>query len=104
MTEAMSALGSGRPIRRRLAKLGAGAVLLVASLGIALPASAAVTYSLHAASDYSLAETWTTNGNEGRSYAQHGNLSASTGWTTQHSRAFADSGTSTSYYAQVWWR
>ncbi len=85
-------------------RFGAGAVLVLAAAGIAAPASAAVTYRLHAASDYSLGETWTTNGDQGRSYAQHGNLVASTGWTTQHSRAFADSGTSSSYYAKVWWR
>jgi hypothetical protein len=95
---------SSRRSTGRLARIAAGSVLLVATAGIALPAHAAVTYALHAASDYSLGETWTTNGNQGRSYAQHGNLSASTGWTTQHSRAFADSGTSSSYYAQVWWR
>ena len=88
----------------RLLRIGAGAALAVAAAGVTLPASAAVTYALHAASNYSLGETWTTNGNQGRSYAQHGNLVASTGWTTQHSRAFADSGTSSSYYAQVWWR
>ena len=103
MTEATRTLGSRRSTGR-LARIGAGAVLVVAAAGIAVPASAAVTYSLHAASDYSLGETWTSNGNQGRSYAQHGNLSASTGWTTQHSRAFADSGSSSSYYAQVWWR
>jgi hypothetical protein len=99
MTEATRTLGSGR-----LARIGAGAVLVLATAGIALPAAASVTYSLHAASNYSLGETWTSSGDQGRSYAQHGNLSASTGWTTQHSRAFADSGTSSSYYAQVWWR
>ncbi len=41
---------------------------------------------------------------EGRSCAQHGNLSASTGWPTQHSRTSADSGTSSSSSAQAWWR
>ncbi|MCH3974055.1 MAG: hypothetical protein LKF49_07535 [Bifidobacterium tibiigranuli] len=87
------------------AKIGVGVAVAVAAMAFAAPsASASVNYALHAGRDYAQAQTWTNNGNQGRSYAQHGSRSASTGWTTQYSGAYADSGTSNGYHAQVWWR
>ncbi|GAA3219245.1 hypothetical protein ACFP63_16030 [Oerskovia jenensis] len=91
------------------AKRSIGTTVAVSALTIGLalsasPASAAGYYTLHAASDYSQATTTTTNGWQGRSYAQHGNLSALSSWYTASSYAFADSGWSSSYYAAVQFR
>ncbi|MFI8631233.1 hypothetical protein ACIGEP_01380 [Microbacterium sp. NPDC077663] len=94
-----------RGLKARL-MTAAAATAVVAGLGAfaAAPAQAAGTYTLHAASDYSRATTSTNNGWEGRSYAQHGSVSSLSAWYNVSSYAFADSGTSSSYAAQVWFR
>ncbi|AQM43579.1 hypothetical protein B5U84_02925 [Bifidobacterium bifidum] len=88
-----------------LGKVGAVAAAAAAVMAFTVPAAnAAGTYALHAGTDYALAQTWTNGGTQGRSYAQHGRRVASTVWTLQSSRAYADDGYSTSYHAQVWFR
>ena len=88
-----------------LGKTGAVVAAAAAMMAFTVPAAnAAGTYVLHAGTDYALAQTWTNGGTQGRSYAQHGKRVASTGWTLQSSRAYADDGYSTSHHAQVWFR
>ncbi|MBM7818634.1 hypothetical protein JOE63_001111 [Cellulosimicrobium cellulans] len=90
---------------KRSVATGVTAVALTAGLALTgTAASAAGYYTLHAASDYSKATTTTNNGWDGRSYAQHGNRSALSAWYSASSYAWADSGTSSSYAAQVWFR
>lgn len=89
---------------RLITTLAAASVAVGVGAFAAAPAQAAGSYTLHAASDYSRATTSTNNGWEGRSYAQHGSLSALSGWYNVSSYAYADSGTSSSYAAQVWFR
>nr|WP_278748706.1 hypothetical protein [Bifidobacterium catenulatum] len=88
-----------------LGKTGTVVAAAAAMMAFTVPAAnAAGTYVLHAGTDYALAQTWTNGGTQGRSYAQHGKRVASTGWTLQSSRAYADDGYSTSHHAQVWFR
>lgn len=97
----MSTIKKSNSLKTRLAS-AAVTVALVAGGGVlaAAPAQAAGSISLHAARDYASAQTWTNNGWTGRSYAQHGNRVAGwTAWTLSSSYAYADAGTSSSYYA-----
>jgi hypothetical protein len=90
--------------RKAAAAVSAGALtLVIAGLGGGA-AYAAGAGSLHAARDYSSASTVTNNGTQGKSYAKHGSLVASTGWTTRSSSAYADAGTSSTYAASVSFR
>ncbi|ODA90150.1 hypothetical protein ATY41_11395 [Leifsonia xyli subsp. xyli] len=98
MTKKTRRLASVLAASTARAALVAGAVLAAA------PASAAGYYSPYAARDYSQAKTWTSNGTQGRSYAQHGSRTASSAWTLSNSWAFADAGNSNSYSAAVYFR
>ncbi|MFT4050983.1 MAG: hypothetical protein QM677_01895 [Microbacterium sp.] len=86
--------------KRRLA-LAATVSAVGLLLGAAAPASAAVTFAIHAGTDYSQARTWSTNGSSGSSWARHGSLYVSTGYSTSYTNAYADSGTSSTYGAGV---
>lgn len=86
------------------ARLTSTAVVVALAVGggalVAAPANAAGSIWTHAASDYAAASTSTNNGWHGRSYAQHGTKVAGwTLWTSVSSSAYADDGTSSSYYA-----
>ena len=88
-----------------LSRVGAVVAITAVAMSLTSPsANAAGTYAVHAATDYAQAQTWTSGGTQGRSYAQHGGRIASTGWTLRSSRAYADAGYSTKYHAQVWFR
>jgi hypothetical protein len=94
---------------KQAAKRSIGTTVAASALAIGLavsasPASAAGYYTLYAGYDYSYASTTTNNGWQGRSYAQHGNLSSLSPWGTASSWAYADSGWSSSYYAAVQFR
>ncbi|MBT1179044.1 hypothetical protein JS538_04975 [Bifidobacterium vespertilionis] len=84
----------------------AGTIVVAATAAVmafTVPAAnTAGTYALHAGTDYVLARTSISGGTQDRSCAQHDKLVASTGWTFQSGRAYADDGYSTSYHAQVW--
>jgi hypothetical protein len=90
--------------KRSIGTAVAASALVIGLAVSASPASAAGYYTLYANWDYSRATTTTNNGWEGRSYAEHGNLAALSGWYNASSRAFADSGISSNYEAWVQFR
>jgi hypothetical protein len=104
-----TAPASVAPRRRRMgrkARIGLiGVSAASAAVLAAQPAMAGVSsYYLHAAPDYSYAEIYVNGGTQGRAIAQHGSLVAVSNWYTYNAWAYADSGTSNSYYAAVQWR
>ncbi|MEU5257354.1 hypothetical protein [Amycolatopsis sp. NPDC021455] len=97
--------------KQRLAtRAGVGlatAGLVAAGLMVAGGTASAACKSgyVHAGSDYSYAEAHTEDCSwESRSYAQHGNVYADSGWWTGYSWARADAGTSSSFYAANYFR
>jgi hypothetical protein len=90
---------------RSTTRAGAAAIVTLAlGLAFAPQAWSAGYYSMHVGRDYSRATTSTNNGTWGRSYAQHGSVESLSGWSSVASGAMADSGTSSSYSARVWFK
>lgn len=89
-----------------LATAGLVAAGLATSVLTAGPASAACKSGyVSAGTAYSYAEAHTEDCSwESRSYAQHGNITANSGWWTGWSWARADAGNSSSFYAANYFR